>query len=114
MGLPGDRNVLPARKVAHPFYSSPAWRKLMAEIIQERGRRCEDCGRDHNEDGSPFRIFGDHIEELRDGGAPLDRRNIKLRCGACHARKTRWVKNQRQGVFRGCDADGWPLDPARR
>jgi 5-methylcytosine-specific restriction protein A len=28
-----------------------------------------------------MRLFGDHIVELRDGGAPLDKRNLTLRCG---------------------------------
>lgn len=55
---------------------------MMATIIAERGRRCEACGR------SGTRIFGDHIIELRDGGAPLDPSNIRCLCGSCHTRKT--------------------------
>jgi hypothetical protein len=33
-------------------------------------------------------VFGDHIVELRDGGAPLDPANVLLRCGRCHTTKT--------------------------
>jgi hypothetical protein len=33
-------------------------------------------------------MFVDHKTELRDGGAPLDRRNVWLLCGSCHSLKT--------------------------
>ncbi len=73
--------ALPPR-IAEPFYTSRAWLDLMAGIKRERGERCQDCGRGR------CRIFGDHIVELRDGGAKLDRRNVRLRCGSCHTLKT--------------------------
>jgi 5-methylcytosine-specific restriction protein A len=76
------RSAQPAAKQAAPFYLAPEWRDLMGAIIAERGRRCEACGR------TGTRIFGDHIRELQDGGAALDRRNIRLLCGACHTAKT--------------------------
>lgn len=72
----------PPPKIADNFYLSPEWRGLMDEIIGERGRCCEECGR------KGVRIFGDHIKEIKDGGARLDKRNVKLLCGRCHARKT--------------------------
>ena len=86
MRLLEQRTALPPAKLAGAFYTSPKWRRLMAEIIAERGRRCEDpqCQRT----SPPSRVFGDHIVELRDGGAPLDKRNVLLRCGSCHTRKT--------------------------
>ncbi len=76
------RTAKPAPKRADQFYLSPAWRALMGEIISERGRRCEECKRTNT------RIFGDHIVELQDGGALLDKRNIKCLCGSCHTKKT--------------------------
>ncbi len=60
----------------------------MAAIIRERGRKCEECGRTLDEAGGRVRVFGDHIVELKDGGAPLDKANVMLRCGRCHTRKT--------------------------
>jgi hypothetical protein len=86
MRLLEQRTALPPAKAVDAFYISPAWRALIAEIIAERGRHCEDplCRRE----SPPSRVFGDHIIELRDGGAPLDKRNIMLRCGSCHTRKT--------------------------
>lgn len=83
------RTIKVAEKKAEPFYLSAPWRKLMAQIIAERGRRCEDCGRTNT------RIFGDHVHELKDGGAQLDKRNVRLRCGSCHTRKTAAARAER-------------------
>lgn len=83
-----------ARARAEPFqafYGSREWQRLREAVIAERGRRCEDCGRE------PERVFCDHIVELRDGGAPTDRQNLRVRCGACHAAKTAAVRTERAG-----------------
>lgn len=69
-------------KQADRFYLSKPWRDLMKQLLQSRGLRCEACGR------SGTRIFGDHVHELKDGGAPLDPTNIRLLCGSCHKIKT--------------------------
>ena len=61
---------------------------LIDEIIQHRGRHCQDPQHDRTRPRSGIRIFGDHIVELKDGGRPLDPSNVLLRCGACHSRKT--------------------------
>lgn len=88
-----SRKVKPPAKRAEPFYLSPEWRGLMAEIIRERGRHCQDP--DHQGPRVGGRIFGDHIVELKDGGAPFDKANILLRCGSCHTRKTVAQRAQR-------------------
>lgn len=81
-------------KTTDKFYLTPEWRGLMDEIIAERGRVCEDpeCARPHPPVG---RVFGDHIVELQDGGAALDRRNVLLRCGSAHTRKTAAARAKR-------------------
>ena len=33
-------------------------------------------------------MYVDHRVELKDGGAPLDRKNVWLLCGGCHCLKT--------------------------
>jgi 5-methylcytosine-specific restriction protein A len=76
-------------KVADQFYLSPEWRALMARLIAERGRRCQDCGR------TDCRIFGDHVHELKDGGEPLDPANVRLLCGSCHSAKTNRARAER-------------------
>jgi 5-methylcytosine-specific restriction protein A len=81
------RRVQPPAKTADPFYLSPAWRGLMEEIKLERGHHCEDphCTTPR---ARQTPLYGDHIIELRDGGAPLDKTNVMLRCASCHTRKT--------------------------
>jgi 5-methylcytosine-specific restriction protein A len=81
------RVVKPPPKTADPFYLSVEWRALMGAIISERGRRCQDPHHKGLHERSP-RVFGDHVVELKDGGAPLDPANVLLLCGACHTRKT--------------------------
>jgi 5-methylcytosine-specific restriction enzyme A len=81
------RTAKPSAKTANPFYRTSEWRALVAQIILERGARCEDP-RCSFPDRVGIRLFGDHIIELADGGAPLDKANVMLRCGSCHTRKT--------------------------
>jgi 5-methylcytosine-specific restriction protein A len=91
------RAARPATKVAAPFYLAPRWRALIAAIIKRRGRRCEDplC---KTPSRTGIRIFGDHVVELQDGGAPFDEANILLRCGSCHTRKTASERARRQAT----------------
>lgn len=68
-------------KTADDIYRSARWRILVAEIKRARGPACCKCGSEH-------RVAGDHIVELKDGGAAYDRSNIQLLCQACHNQKT--------------------------
>lgn len=86
------RTARPPAKTADAIYMSPAWRQLIASIIEERGRQCQQCGR------TGTRIFGDHVVELKDNGAALDRRNVKLLCGSCHSIKTAAARAARMAV----------------
>ncbi len=67
---------------------SREWVTLRAQIIKERGRRCEDPQCTTQDRGAGRQIYGDHIKELQDGGALLDPANVLLRCAPCHTRKT--------------------------
>jgi len=91
------QRLAPRPKVADPIYHTAAWRALIAAIISERGRRCEDrhCktpGR------TGMRVFGDHIKELQDGGALLDPDNVLLRCGSCHTIKSNAERAKRMAT----------------
>lgn len=99
LAVADTRAIKREAKAALPFYLSPEWRALMKSIIKARGRRCErpECRRSHDADGKAVRIFGDHIIELRDNGAPLDPTNIMLLCGTCHANKTVAARVARAG-----------------
>ena len=87
----------PVVKATVAFYGSAEWKALLRQIIKARGRRCQDvnCKTPHRGEGR--RIYGDHDTELRDGGAPLDERNVVLRCAACHGRKTAAAREARAG-----------------
>lgn len=84
-------------KQADAFYLSREWRALMDGIIARRGRICEDPEHDAARPRAGGRVFGDHIIEIRDGGARLDERNVMLRCGSCHSRKTAAERARRMG-----------------
>lgn len=69
---------------ADKFYLSREWFELRDRVRFEAGGRCQapGCGRRER------RMFVDHKVELKDGGAPLNRRNVWLLCGSCHSLKT--------------------------
>ena len=71
-------------KVADRFYSSPAWIALRDRVRHEAGGRCQVPGCGRIERG----MIVDHIVELKDGGAPLDRSNARLMCRSHHNQKT--------------------------
>jgi 5-methylcytosine-specific restriction endonuclease McrA len=90
-----------------PFYVGPDWKALMRQIIKQRGRCCQDPRHDGAYPRQGVRLLGDHIVELRDGGARLDPRNVMLRCYRCHGRKTNEEKCKREAMKIG--VDGMPL-----
>lgn len=90
-------------KKADGFYLSPEWRQLVAEVKRERGAWCQRCGSTH-------RVIGDHIRELKDGGAPLDKRNVELLCQACHNAKSARARQARVGLG-GADGERARLGP---
>ena len=73
------------------FYQTPEWRALRSAVIKERGPICEKCG-------AGGRIYVDHIQELRDGGAPLDRSNLMCLCSSCHVIKSGQARARRFGI----------------
>ena len=90
--------LAPGPKVAAPVYSSPAWRTLIAAIIRQRGRCCEDPACQSPNHGAGQKIYGDHVVELSDGGELLDPSNVLLRCAPCHGRKTTAERNKRMST----------------
>lgn len=93
----GPGRVSAGPKVADRFYKSPEWRNFVASLITVRGRRCEVCGKTHEDDGKPVRLIGDHTVERRDGGPDLEPANVKLMCWSCHNAKTAQARARRLG-----------------
>lgn len=84
VGLANLQTAKVPPKSANKFYLSPEWIALRDRVRREAGGRCQapGCGRFEQ------RMYADHRVELKDGGAPLDRRNVWLLCGSCHSLKT--------------------------
>lgn len=77
-------------KIADALYTSPEWRALVRDIKRMRGNFCQRCGKGG-------RIIGDHIVEVKDGGAQIDPSNVELLCIGCHNGKTAKAKARRAG-----------------
>jgi len=98
-------------KKADPFYFSPAWRALVAFVERRSGGRCEVPG---------CRLAAkvvDHVVARRNGG-PDHPSNLRHLCRTHDNQVKEGADGRRRndGVFtvKGCDVNGWPLDPARR
>src|SRR5512139_3840746 len=81
----------PPPKLSDSFYSSRVWMQLRDRVRREAGGRCQSPGCGRAED----RMYVDHRVELKDGGAPLDRKNVWLLCGSCHSLKTAAERTRR-------------------
>ena len=63
-------------------------------VVAERGEMCQD--REHDPRVSRTEdIHLDHVVEVKDGGAKLDRANVLFRCRTCHSRKTKLAQADR-------------------
>ena len=80
-------------EVGDDFYQSFEWRALRNQVIAEAKGRCQwqGCGR------SEGRMYADHIVEISDGGAALDRSNLWCLCHAHHNAKSADERAGREG-----------------
>jgi hypothetical protein len=88
----GDtRTVRLPPKVKDPVYSSPEFRAWRNIIIAGAGYRCEAVdpyGHRCIRATPPYRMYADHVTELRDGGSLLDPANGQCLCRSHHEIKT--------------------------
>lgn len=89
IGAADLRTAVQPPKVADPFYSSAAWIALRDRVRREANGRCQVPG--CNRRGH----IVDHIVELKDRGAPLDRSNTILMCASHHTAKTASERTRR-------------------
>lgn len=94
---PTGRDADPRRTIP---LNSARWQRLRARVLAEEPL-CRMC----NEPATDV----DHIS-----GDPSDNTRVNLQplCHACHSYKTGRERAGNPVVIRGCDVDGWPLDPA--
>jgi 5-methylcytosine-specific restriction enzyme A len=82
-------------KLRDPAYDWE-WYQFVLALIRSRGRTCESTLHTGDRRLSMLQVvYGDHIVELRDGGARLDPDNVQLNCASCHGRKT-YAERQRR------------------
>lgn len=73
---------LAPRDTGDPFYQSFEWRRLRMQILEQRGARCECCGRVAM-DG--IKINVDHIKpRKRYPSLALDPTNLQVLCDECN------------------------------
>ncbi len=91
------RKVKTPPKTVEPFYTTPEYKAWQAEVIARANGRCQDphC---KNPNRIGIRLFADHVDEVKDGGAPYDPANGLARCGSCHTRKTAEARARRHGI----------------
>lgn len=67
------------------FYSSPEWKLLRSQVIEEEGRTCSECGKFIRVDSD---VTVDH-KHPRSKHPPmsLERSNLRVVCRSCNARK---------------------------
>lgn len=92
-GAPARVRVPP--KVALPFYQSPEWKALRASRMKDADYR------EAKRRARGGRVILDHVREIKDGGAPLDRRNTQWLTFAEHQAKTAAEKAKRVGLGAG-------------
>jgi 5-methylcytosine-specific restriction protein A len=82
VGRPVTTKPQEMRRFGHGVYQSAEWFKLTNELKKLKPF-CVRCGvRDQ-------KLYGDHVIELKDGGAALDPNNIQILCAGCHGTKTK-------------------------
>ena len=101
-------------KRADPFYQSAAWRVLRLKALKRDGHRCVVCHCDVSGKGQS-RV--DHIKPRRTHPQlALELGNLRTLCAdhdnQSHREKgTGAADREERFVIRGCDAQGYPLDP---
>ena len=99
------------KKVADPYYLSPAWEKLRLTALRAAGWRCVTCGCGvRGQKAGQSRPMVDHIITRRKGGAD-DLTNLQVLCARCHGQKTAWSDyNDKPEVGLDGLAPGWGDD----
>ena len=79
----------PGKKAAL-IYGTPEHKAWRAQVIKRAGGRCEcvEDGKRCTRAEPLYRLYADHIRELKDGGAPFDLANGRALCSSHHTSKT--------------------------
>jgi 5-methylcytosine-specific restriction protein A len=92
---PIQRRTPEPPKVADGFYLTREWRVARDLCVALHNWMCAKCRR------SGCRLFVDHIQERKDGGALYEQSNLEPLCGSCHTAKTHGARVRRQAMRPG-------------
>ncbi len=91
-----------------PFYSTPKWQRLRAAVLKRARGRCEIEG------CKDRACIVDHITSRRNGGSDT-MGNLRALCRDHDNQLKEDATGQRRSggkaVVKGCDVNGYPLDP---
>ena len=94
------------RDAIQPLYRSKEWRakRELQLTLEPLCRLCKQVGR------ITAATVADHIEPHRGDLEKFWDGELMSLCATCHSSVKQEAENR--GYVRGCDASGWPLDPA--
>jgi 5-methylcytosine-specific restriction protein A len=81
---------LPPRQI-DPVYNTPEFQAWRAQVVARAGGQCEAVdqhGHRCSKARPEYRVYADHIVEIRDGGHPFDLNNGRCLCASHHELKT--------------------------
>ena len=85
-------------KVKDHIYTTPQYRAWVAIVLARADGRCEyvdNYGHRCTKAKPSYRIYCDHIEELKDNGQPFDINNGMCLCASHHELKTMAARSRR-------------------
>lgn len=102
------------------YYDTPHWKALKSAALKRDGYRCTVLGCPHTVRTS--RLSVDHKDPRPRGVTTPTAKdvlpNLRTLCKDHDNQVMQTASGERRNggefVIRGCDADGWPLDPKRR
>lgn len=84
------------------YYQTKEWKALRASVLRRDNNVCAVSG------CKAKAVVADHIKPRRKGGADAAH-NLRSLCEHHHNQRSRGGEPR----LIGCDAEGWPIDPAR-
>lgn len=91
------RTVSTPRKQVDPLYQTSDYRNWREQVIARAGFQCEaeQDGSRCNRREPEWRLYADHVHEVKDGGAEFDIGNGQCLCAKHHTLKTNVERQKR-------------------
>jgi len=86
-----------SHKFKEPIYNSREFRQWRSTVLARAGYQCQALinGRRCTKAAPKYRLFADHVHELKDAGPQFDPLNGQCLCFSCHQFKTLAAKKAR-------------------